>query len=222
MWQPKASRCKSIYSALLVPERTSFCPANGGYSAEPSPSTADAGFADTDGADRPQFGFASSRPRVLATLGKVRTGCGHARASFSPPCGPTPVFSPIAPLGPRLACAESRHRLLAECPQVPLPGGASKREPLVVEGLSRDIGNGPIRAHSEVRKGQRWRVKVMQELIEFYEMVALNDAALRGSEKTAILRARLALSMFERAMESLKRASTGAPSEARGWFRIAA
>ena len=99
---------------------------------------------------------------------------------------------------------------------------ASKREPLVVEGLSRDIGNGPIRADSEVRKGQRWRVKVMQELIEFYEMVALNDAALRGSEKTAILRARLALSMFERAMESLKRASTGAPSEARGWFRIAA
>ena len=79
-----------------------------------------------------------------------------------------------------------------------------------------------IRADSEVRKGQRWRVKVMQELIEFYEMVALNDAALGGSEKTAILRARLALSMFERAMESLKRASTGAPSEEKGWFRIAA
>ena len=62
----------------------------------------------------------------------------------------------------------------------------------------------------------------MQELIEFYEMVALNDAALRGSEKTAILKARLALSMFERAMESFKRASAGALSEAVGWFGIAA
>jgi hypothetical protein len=37
----------------------------------------------------------------------------------------------------------------------------------------------------------------MQKVIEFYEMVSLNDAALRGSEKTAILKARLALKMFE-------------------------
>ena len=35
-------------------------------------------------------------------------------------------------------------------------------------------------------------------------MVSLNDAALCGSEKTAILKARLALRLFERAMESLK------------------
>jgi hypothetical protein len=42
----------------------------------------------------------------------------------------------------------------------------------------------------------------MQKLIEFYEMASLNDAALRSSEKTAILKARLALRMFERAMES--------------------
>lgn len=62
----------------------------------------------------------------------------------------------------------------------------------------------------------------MQQLIEFYEMVVLNDAVLRGSEKTAILKARLALSMFERAMESFKRAPTGAPSAAAGWFGIAA
>jgi hypothetical protein len=33
----------------------------------------------------------------------------------------------------------------------------------------------------------------MQKLIEFYEMVSLNDAALRRGEKTAILKARLAL-----------------------------
>ncbi len=64
--------------------------------------------------------------------------------------------------------------------------------------------------------------EAMQKLIEFYEMVTLNDAALRGSEKTAILKARLALSMFERAMESFKRASTGAPPVTRGWFPMAA
>jgi hypothetical protein len=47
----------------------------------------------------------------------------------------------------------------------------------------------------------------MQQMIEFYEMVSMNDAALRGSERTAILKARLALRMFERAMESFKQAS---------------
>jgi hypothetical protein len=47
----------------------------------------------------------------------------------------------------------------------------------------------------------------MQQLIEFYEMVSMNDAALRGKEKTAILKARLALNMFERAMENFKTAS---------------
>ncbi len=62
----------------------------------------------------------------------------------------------------------------------------------------------------------------MKELFDFFEMVALNDDALSGSEKTAILKARLALSMFSRAMESFKRASTGPPPAAQGWFRIAA
>ena len=63
-------------------------------------------------------------------------------------------------------------------------------------------------------KGQRWRVKVMQQLIEFYEMVSLNDAALRGSEKTAILKARLALNMFQRAMRDFKEASAPMPAAA--------
>jgi hypothetical protein len=52
----------------------------------------------------------------------------------------------------------------------------------------------------------------MQQLIEFYEMVSMNDAALRGGEKTAILKARLALNMFERAMESFKTASAETPA----------
>jgi hypothetical protein len=57
-------------------------------------------------------------------------------------------------------------------------------------------------------------VNAMQELIEFYEMVSLNDAALRGDEKTAILKARHALRMFEQAMESFKAVSSEAPSAA--------
>jgi hypothetical protein len=44
----------------------------------------------------------------------------------------------------------------------------------------------------------------MQQLVEFYEMVSMNDAALRGKEKLAILKARLALQMFERAMLNFK------------------
>jgi hypothetical protein len=47
-------------------------------------------------------------------------------------------------------------------------------------------------------------VNAIQRFIEFYEMVSLNDAALRGSEKTDILKARLALRIFERVIESLK------------------
>ena len=62
----------------------------------------------------------------------------------------------------------------------------------------------------------------MQELIEFYEMVSLNDAALSDSERTAILKARLALRMFERAMESFKAISCEAPSAAEHGFRTAA
>jgi hypothetical protein len=73
-----------------------------------------------------------------------------------------------------------------------------------------------------MRKGQQWRVKAMQELIEFYEMVSLNDAVLRGGEKLAICEARLALRMFAKAMESFKRASAAAPSAAEGELVMAA
>ena len=58
----------------------------------------------------------------------------------------------------------------------------------------------------------RWQVKDMQQLLEFYEMVSMNDAALCGHEKAAILKARLALNMFERAMESFKTAPADAPA----------
>jgi hypothetical protein len=50
-------------------------------------------------------------------------------------------------------------------------------------------------------------------MIEFYEMVSVNDCALRGAEKLAILKARLALGMFERAMQSLKAEFSLAPAE---------
>src|ERR1700681_160719 len=90
------------------------------------------------------------------------------------------------------------------------PGRLLRREPIVLEALNQDRGNGLIRAFSEKRKGQRWQVNAMQKLIEFYEMVSLNDAALRGSEKTAILKARHALRMFEQAMDSFKEVSSGA------------
>jgi hypothetical protein len=62
----------------------------------------------------------------------------------------------------------------------------------------------------------------MQKLIEFYEMVSLNDAALRGSERMAILNARLALKTFEQAMESFKSVSTEAPSTAETSLPMAA
>jgi len=61
----------------------------------------------------------------------------------------------------------------------------------------------------------------MQQLIEFYEMVSLNDAALRDSERTAILKARLALRMFERAMESFKTSSTDATQPTGASLRVA-
>jgi hypothetical protein len=44
----------------------------------------------------------------------------------------------------------------------------------------------------------------MQQLVELYEMVALNENALCENERQAILQARLALGMFERAMQSFK------------------
>ena len=42
----------------------------------------------------------------------------------------------------------------------------------------------------------------MRQLIELYEMAALNEKALRKPETVAILQARIALGMFERAMQS--------------------
>ena len=50
----------------------------------------------------------------------------------------------------------------------------------------------------------------MQELVEFFEMVSLNEVVLRGPEKLSILKARLALHAFNRAMETLKRDLSGA------------
>jgi hypothetical protein len=109
-----------------------------------------------------------------------------------------------------------------------MPGSLSRpdqllrREPIVLKALNQDRGSGPMRAFLEKRKGQRWQVNAMHKLIEFYEMVSLNDAALRGSEKTAILKARLAMKMFERAMESFKTISGEAPPAAEHGFRMAA
>ena len=88
--------------------------------------------------------------------------------------------------------------------------------------VNQDRRSGPIGAFLEKRRGQRWQVNAMQKLIEFYEMVSLNDAALRGSEKTAILKARLALRMFERAVESFRAISCKVPSAAEHGFRMAA
>ena len=59
----------------------------------------------------------------------------------------------------------------------------------------------------------------MQQMIELYEMVSMNDDSLRGTEKLAILKARLALQMFERAMQSFK---TEIASEAAAVMKAAA
>ena len=40
----------------------------------------------------------------------------------------------------------------------------------------------------------------MQKLIELYEMVSLNESVLQGLEKQNILKATIALKVFERAM----------------------
>ena len=56
-------------------------------------------------------------------------------------------------------------------------------------------------------------------MIELYEMVSMNDDSLRGTEKLAILKARLALQMFERAMQSFK---TESESEAVLVMKVAA
>jgi hypothetical protein len=62
----------------------------------------------------------------------------------------------------------------------------------------------------------------MQDLIEFYEMVSLNQAALHESEKQEILKAQLALRIFERTMESFKRGLSAPPSIAESSVTMAA
>ena len=62
----------------------------------------------------------------------------------------------------------------------------------------------------------------MKKLIEFYEVVSLNDADLKSAEKMALLEARLALRAFERAMARFKRASAGLPPLSKSWFTKAA
>ena len=44
----------------------------------------------------------------------------------------------------------------------------------------------------------------MQQMIELYEMVAMNVDALRDTERQTIQQARLALGMFERAMQGFQ------------------
>jgi len=62
----------------------------------------------------------------------------------------------------------------------------------------------------------------MQHLIELYDMVSLNDAALSDSEKMAIRQARLALRMFVRAMQTFRRVSAEVASAAEADLAIAA
>jgi hypothetical protein len=59
----------------------------------------------------------------------------------------------------------------------------SRREHVVPQAVNQGFRNGPIRAFLQKRRCQRWQVNAMQKLIEFYETVSLNDAALCGREK---------------------------------------
>lgn len=61
----------------------------------------------------------------------------------------------------------------------------------------------------------------MPKLIEFYEMVSLNDATLAGGEKMAPLNARRALRPFAEAMEIFKQGAATAPPAAEGTARMA-
>jgi hypothetical protein len=58
-----------------------------------------------------------------------------------------------------------------------------------------------------MRNVNRYEVNAMERLIELYEMASLNNAALHDNEKLAILKAKLALNIFERAMDSFKKAA---------------
>jgi len=61
----------------------------------------------------------------------------------------------------------------------------------------------------------------MEKLIELYEMVATNDAALRDSERRAVLEARVALGVFERAMETFRSVSAKASAAAGSCYPVA-
>ena len=62
----------------------------------------------------------------------------------------------------------------------------------------------------------------MHNLIEFYEMISMNDAALGRGERMAILRAQLALSMFTQAMHAFKRAAAEEASATDSTLALAA
>ena len=98
----------------------------------------------------------------------------------------------------------------------------SRREPVVPKGVSHDSRNGTNRAFLQNGKGQKWPVNAMEKLIEFYEMISLNNAALGGTEKAAIRRARRALRMFERAMENFRTISSDVPCDSEVSLHLAA
>lgn len=79
-----------------------------------------------------------------------------------------------------------------------------------------------MRAVLQGREGQKMAGERNGKLIEFYEMVSLNNAALRDNEKTAICNARRALRMFERAMKDFKTISTDVPYDSEISSRLAA
>jgi hypothetical protein len=62
----------------------------------------------------------------------------------------------------------------------------------------------------------------MREKIEFFEMVSLNEAAFFGMDKTAILQARLAMRVFERAVNRLRGETGEAATRREGTLHLAA
>jgi hypothetical protein len=54
------------------------------------------------------------------------------------------------------------------------------REPIVLAAINEDRRTGPVLAFWRSERANDGQVNAMQKLIEFYEMVSLNDAVLRG------------------------------------------
>jgi len=65
-------------------------------------------------------------------------------------------------------------------------------------------------------------MNTIQHLIELYEMISMNDGALRDSERAAILKARFALRMFEHAMNSFREDCPVALAADDSWLPVAA